>query len=224
MFKPDVEEAVPVLQIMLSALLGVVPQSGNDAAQCRMACGRLSANAGLWLRNDIAGVPFAQCFDLARRAGTTVYGLRAARDEFKERTTTLKTVGATLVRNTALRLSLATEGRIIADMTFVSMEDVDRVKSTLQAEFGEAQDIAADAMDAMTYRALIKLHAAIVAFLVQTARPLPRMLRYRFATVMPSLITAQRLYYDASRADELREENKVVHPAFMPITGRALSA
>jgi prophage DNA circulation protein len=35
---------------------------------------------------------------------------------------------------------------------------------------------------------------------------------------------AYRLYTDASRADDVRDENKVVHPAFCPMTGLALSA
>jgi hypothetical protein len=35
---------------------------------------------------------------------------------------------------------------------------------------------------------------------------------------------SNRLYYDASRADELRAENKVVHPLFMLPTGQALSS
>jgi prophage DNA circulation protein len=60
--------------------------------------------------------------------------------------------------------------------------------------------------------------------LVETARPLPRMLNYRFYLTMPNVVMAHRLYADASRADELRNENKIVHPAFCPRQGRALSA
>jgi prophage DNA circulation protein len=41
---------------------------------------------------------------------------------------------------------------------------------------------------------------------------------------MPTLVMAYRLYADASRGDELRAENKVVHPAFSPAAGLALSA
>jgi prophage DNA circulation protein len=79
-------------------------------------------------------------------------------------------------------------------------------------------------MDQMTYRALVELHAAIIFHMIETARPLPRMLTFKFAEPMPSLQVAHRLYYDAGRADELRTENKVVHPAFMLPTGQALSA
>jgi prophage DNA circulation protein len=76
----------------------------------------------------------------------------------------------------------------------------------------------------MTYRALVELHAAVVFFLTETARPLPRMLQWRFSKIMSTLVLAQRLYYDASRADELREENHIIHPAFGSLSGRALSA
>ena len=49
------------------------------------------------------------------------------------------------------------------------------------------------------------------------------MLDFQFAAIRPTLIQSYRLYADASRADELREENNVVHPAFAPRNGRALS-
>jgi prophage DNA circulation protein len=50
------------------------------------------------------------------------------------------------------------------------------------------------------------------------------MVSYEFAATKPSLVYAYRLYDDASRGDGLRVENKVVHPAFMPRIGRAMSA
>jgi prophage DNA circulation protein len=50
------------------------------------------------------------------------------------------------------------------------------------------------------------------------------MLNFRFVEAGPTLVFAYRLYDDASRGDELREENGVVHPAFAPSFGRALSA
>jgi prophage DNA circulation protein len=49
------------------------------------------------------------------------------------------------------------------------------------------------------------------------------MLAYRFATPRPTLVMSHRLYDTAARADQLREENKMVHPAFAPREGRALA-
>ena len=109
-------------------------------------------------------------------------------------------------------------------MTFVSRQDVDAIKQQLQQPFQDAEEIAADDMDQMTFQALIALHGAVTNHLVATARPLPRMLGFQFFEPLPSLVMAYKLYDDASRCDELREENKVVHPAFCPPTGQALSA
>ena len=79
-------------------------------------------------------------------------------------------------------------------------------------------------MDQMTFQTLVALHGSVTNHLVTTARPLPRMLNFQFFEPLPSLVMAYKLYDDASRCDELREENKVVHPAFCPMTGQALSA
>jgi prophage DNA circulation protein len=50
------------------------------------------------------------------------------------------------------------------------------------------------------------------------------MLNFQFwSPSIPTLIAAYRLYSDAGRADEIRMENKVVHPAFMRPIGKALS-
>jgi len=73
------------------------------------------------------------------------------------------------------------------------------------------------------YRALVELHGALMFHLIETARPLPRLLAFEFAAPLATLLIGYRLYADAGRADELRAENKVVHPAFAPPSGRALS-
>ena len=109
-------------------------------------------------------------------------------------------------------------------MTFVSRQDVNAIKEQLLQPFRDAEEIAADSMDQMTFQTLVALHGATTNHLVATARPLPRMTSFEFFEPLPSLVMAYRLYDDASRCDELREENKVVHPAFCPRLGLALSA
>jgi prophage DNA circulation protein len=108
-------------------------------------------------------------------------------------------------------------------MTFVSRDDVDVVRNTMNNAFLPMEEIAADEMAQDTYQHLVSLHAALAFHLAQTARPLPRMLNYAFYDTYSSLVMGYRLYSDASRGDELRAENKVVHPAFMPRSGRALA-
>jgi prophage DNA circulation protein len=134
------------------------------------------------------------------------------------------TPGAQMIKDSLVQLAFVTQARLIVAMTFVSRTDVDNVRAMINASFAPAEEAMADQMDAMTYRAVLSLHAAITFFLVQTARPLPEMLTYRFSYPRSTLAIAQRLYSDATRADEIKNENMIVHPLFCPMMGRALSA
>jgi prophage DNA circulation protein len=221
-FKDDANEATPILQRALRNLLGAVPTSGLSGSDLRTACGLLSANAEQLLYFDQAGPPLSNCFELARQNGATQSQIEWVRQQTELEAPV--TVGATMVANSIMRLCLVTEGRIIADMTFTSRQDVDAIKLEVNNIFADAEEVAADEMDQMSYRGLVELHAGIIAFMVETARPLPVMLQFSFAQSMPTLTMSNRLYYDASRADELRAENKVVHPLFMLPTGQALSS
>jgi prophage DNA circulation protein len=165
--------------------------------------------------------PLVNCFDLVRQAGRPKSSsIRCVQTESEQP----RTLGGVLVQNSAIYLCLATEARIIAGTTFTSRQDVDALRAALRQPFDGAEEIAADDMDQATFMALIELDAAITNFLVTTARPLPRMIGYQFATSQPSLVIAHRLYQDASRADQIVQENKIVHPAFSPPIGIALSS
>jgi prophage DNA circulation protein len=59
--------------------------------------------------------------------------------------------------------------------------------------------------------------------LATRARELPRLISYDYATVMPALRMAQRAYGDPTRFAELIAENGIVHPAFMPASGKMLA-
>jgi prophage DNA circulation protein len=113
---------------------------------------------------------------------------------------------------------------IISQTNFVSRNDVEYVREQVNAAFSDAAEDVADRMDAMTYRAIVNLHAAIAFYLSETGRPRPRMMSYRFNRPMTTLTVAYRLYADASRADEIRYENKVIHPAFARQEGVALAS
>lgn len=218
----DANEAVPIVDRMLANLVAAVPPAGRIGSQARAAIGDVRANSIKLLMEDAIGPPLDNCFDLTVQSGATLQQLEWVRQQLDLEAPT--TLGATLIKTVGIRFCLAFETFIISNMTFVSRQDVDALKHTIQTPFQEAEEIAADSMDQMTFQALISMHGALVNHLVQTARPLPQMLQFEFAQPMPSLVLAYRLYGDASRADELREENKVVHPAFCPPTGQALSA
>jgi prophage DNA circulation protein len=221
MFKADAEEAAPVVNTTLDALLIWAPTRGRSGSDLRSAIGDIKADVQQLLQNDLIGPPLVECFDLARATGINLAQMDHVRAVAAAQTVMLP--GAITIKDSLIELALAAEGQLIADMTFVSRQDVELTKANINAAFAPVEEEVADLMDAMTYRALISLHAAITFHLYETARPLPQMLNFQFGTSLPTLIIAQKLYADAGRADELRQENKVVHPAFERPTGRALS-
>jgi prophage DNA circulation protein len=221
MIKADATEAAPIMQRAMMTLAGAGSTLGDTGADLRQACGYLTANALKLIQTDTAGPPLADCFEKARKAGFTQAQLANVRSTVvAEKPVSL---GATMIQNSLIEMCLATECRVIALMTFISREDVDLLKLKMNDAFNAMEEIAADDMAQVMYRALVSLHGALMFHLIETARPLPRLLQFEFNPPMSTLTIAHRLYYDASRADELRDENKVVHPAFAPTTGRALS-
>lgn len=222
MKRAEADEAAPIADRMLHALLGTVPAKGRPGSDARTAIGDTRANAYKLCINDALGPPLDNCFDLARQAGSTFEHLNYIRVQIELETPV--SLGGRLVRDAGIRLCLATQCRVIGGMTFVSRQDVNEIKQQLLQPFRDAEEIAADSMDQMTFQTLVALHGAVTNHLVATARPLPRMTSFEFFEPLPSLVMAYRLYDDASRCDELREENKVVHPAFCPRLGLALSA
>lgn len=221
MTRTQINETVAIIRRMLDALLATVPAKGRAGADLRAACGVLRVNAAILLNENTIAKPLGACFEFARQAGATLPQIiRVQQTLAMESPISLP---ATSVTNACLRFALATESMIIARMVFNSREEVDQVKTTMNDGFNAAEEIAADSMDSITYQALISTHAAVTAYLVETARPLPRMLQFYFAQPMSTITVAHRLYYDMTRADQLRAENKVVHPAFMLPKGQALS-
>jgi prophage DNA circulation protein len=223
MNKVAVNEAVPIINRLCANLLTCVDnRTGNPAFVARTAIGELLAQAPQFCWYNSIGQALNTCFGLVRLAGCTIGQMEGVRRELAAEATV--SLGATLIRDFGIQMALAQEAKIIVAMTFSSREDVDALLASIQQPFADAEEIAADSYDPMVYRGLVELHAAIVNYLVQTARPLPTMLTYQFAAPLPSLVISHRLYGDASRYDEVRDENKIVHPAFCPVIGRALSA
>jgi prophage DNA circulation protein len=122
-----------------------------------------------------------------------------------------------------VRLTLATEARIVAYMTFRSREEVDAIAGVMNAAFTQTIEVASDDLDAATYMAMINLHGSVTQHLAVRGRQLPRVINYSYQGVMPSLRMAQRAYADPMRHLELIAENSVVHPAFCPRQGKMLA-
>ena len=122
-----------------------------------------------------------------------------------------------------MRLTLVTEGRIIAFTQFRSREEVDQIAIAMNAAYTETIEVAADDLDQGAYLAMTRNYGDIVQHLSARGRVLPRIVAYNYPMVMPALRMAQRAYVDPSRYQELINENHVVHPAFMPSEGKMLA-
>jgi hypothetical protein len=188
----------------------------------RRAVGDLLAHAERLLCDDIAGEPMADCFEKALLAEVTVVKFAGVLTVTLAETPV--TLGGITTKYALISFCLGVQSRVLADTEFVSRQDVEQVRDRVNQVFAVVEEAAADAMDSTTFQSLVRLHAAVIAHLTETARPLPRILQFRFAQPLPTLVIAYKLYADASRCDELRTENKVVHPAFMLPSGIALSA
>ena len=228
MFKADTEEAVPICARVLIHMLAVTATRGRTGADMRTAIGDFLAYSPSLIQNDLAGPPLADIFDKSVLAGITLAQLDSVRATAAEEAP--QSVGAVLIRNALINFTLATQGKVLLATKFDSYDDAYTMKLNMNAAFAPMEEIAADDMDQMTYQALVRLHAAVTFFLVETARPLPRMLNFQFGAPMPTLVAAYRLYADAGltqgtkvRKHGIRASHKVVHPAFMRPFGKALS-
>jgi prophage DNA circulation protein len=222
MEKPDAVEAEQLVLRLLANLSAAINDKGQAGIEAKVVIGWTAANVLSLLYYDQDGPPIDACFELVRQAGATLPQMDEVRVLLDAETP--QSLGATLVRDLYINFALAQEGKIIGAMEFKSRQDVDDLIIAIQVPFNKAEEVAADSMDAMTYRAIVELRAAIVNHLVSTARPLPSILTYQFAGPLPSLVISQKLYGDASRYDEIRDENKIIHPAFCPPIGQALSS
>jgi len=222
MFRQDALESVPIVNTVLNALLAWTATRGREGADLRAAVGDVKGRGLIYLQTDSIGPHLVECFDLAVAAGITLPQMLQVRTVAASQHAFL--VGAIMVRDAMIELALASSGEIIAGMVFKSRQLVDQTRDAINLAFEAIEETVADDMDSMTYRSLISLHAAIIAHMTETARPLPRMLTFQFGFAQPTLVMAYKLYADAGRANELRAENKVVHPAFTRPRGRALSA
>jgi prophage DNA circulation protein len=219
---PHVREAADIIRVATGLLLATSNnQIGRAGSDLRRACGDMAANAEKYITYNQLAPKLAYCFDQARVTGATMDEFNRIREAVVAESAV--SLIAVLIKQSCVSFCQQQMSNVLAVTTFVSREDVDFVQGEMNDAFDDAEEIAADAMALVTYRSLISLHAAVAFHLYQTARPLPQMLDFQFAAIRPTLIQSYRLYADASRADELREENKVVHPAFAPRIGRALS-
>lgn len=218
------EQAEEVLAIVRRigpvVLSAAVDPRGNRGSALRRAVGMMVADGNM-VDLPTFGFAFNVCTDLARHCGATLTTMdRVRKAAMQESPRGLAAVQTVL---SIVRLTLATEARIIAYMTFRSREEVSEIAGAMNAAFSQTIEVAADDLDAETTMALMRLHGAITKHLADRGRQLPRVITYKYPAVMPALRMAQRAYSNPTRYLELIAENSVVHPLFMPRAGKMLA-
>lgn len=218
-----IREAIAVLTPVLTALANAVVDA-SAGAEFRRALGVLKSDLSNQVESGDVVASLSSLFDLAVRAGTTIDRMERVRVAAQAQTP-FYLMGRVLMAM-SVRLALITETRVISQTVFSSRTDVEALLAQLNAAFGAAEEDASENREAAVYRALVNLHAATVRDLLARSRPLPRMTTYQLARPTSSIRLAQRLYYNAARAEELWRENRkqTPHPLFMRPEGRALSA
>ncbi|WP_246282202.1 hypothetical protein [Paraburkholderia caffeinitolerans] len=104
-----------------------------------------------------------------------------------------------------------------------SADDAASVRDSIVSLIDDEVTTAGDAGDDETYAALRALRTAVIADLNSRGASLPAMTTFSFASSLPALSLASRMYRDASRADEIVAEANPIHPAFMPTSFAALA-
>lgn len=220
--KSEFDEIQDIVQRTMKNLVAFSNKQGQSGAALRRTVGDLVARINIYIADGTFAARLLQCFQLATAAGINLNWMDQVVLQLTKETPTALT--STSVVQNSLIFAIAQEGRIIAATTFVSRDDVDVTMRRMKNWFDIIKDLIADTMSGPGYEAFITLAAGITRYLTDTARPLPRMLRYDIPGTMPALALSNYIYGDGSRSAELRAENKVVHPAFMPRTLRALNA
>jgi prophage DNA circulation protein len=125
---------------------------------------------------------------------------------------------------TARRVALSSLARAAAAYRPVSYQDALALREAVSGAIETEMVAAGDAGDDATYTALRALRVAVVEDLTTRGATLPQMTTMTLPMPLPALTVAQRLYRDASRADEVTAAADVPHPAFLPVTLQVLAA
>jgi prophage DNA circulation protein len=219
----NIAEGVSILTDALTALNGTVTgQLGIPGSDLFFAINDLIAAAETDIRAMALGSPLLAVFEQATATGATLGGMNAVLAELQAAAPT-GPIGVAIV-NATINMTLIEQARILSATTFTSSDDASAAIATNNENYAAAEETVFDSGDTGTYQALVALHGAVTHDLVNRALQLPSLVAYSFARSLPSLVMAWRLYADVSRAGELVAQNKVIHPAFMPASGTALSS
>ncbi len=120
--------------------------------------------------------------------------------------------------------AVAALAQVYANADWVSANDAETARAQLLALLDAQAQAAADAGEDALWHAWSGLIVLAMRDMIARAQALPQLGGYETGVPVPSLVLAQRLYRDASRAGQLEDLNDVAQPLFMPPVGVALAA
>jgi len=211
-----------IIDHICTYMLQMVSAEGEQAAELRRRVGLVRVNGLFYIQQKTFGSRLWDCFDTARTLPITASVVAMVRYQISQEQPA--DMIATLVVETAIIFCLTTECIFITQTEFKSRDDVQVMMDRMSKAFNDAREQAADRMDSLTYENLTTLGGSIINHLNSASLALPRMVRFEYATSWPALTLANLIYQDGSRWQELVDENKAVHPLFMPRSIVGLSA
>ncbi|HBN7019216.1 TPA: DNA circularization protein [Escherichia coli] len=103
-----------------------------------------------------------------------------------------------------------------------SRDEAESVTQRVADQLDSALLVVGDRADDELYSALLTVRSSFIDTMATVSLNLSELMQVSTGRTLPALTLANRLYQDASRADELVQEANVPHPAFMPANMKVL--
>jgi len=168
-------------------------------------------------------------YDKALNLPTTLFNAYSALCDFGTSTSSISTLSSNaLPRTTPARIAqaanrdalnalirvtaIAEAARTASTIDYISYDAAVALMTRLLAAIDAEMLVADDSV----YATLVDLRAAVVKDINTRGANLARIIKYTPVTTEPALVIAQRLYGDATRAEEIIARNNIRHPLFVP--------
>ncbi|MCX5496430.1 hypothetical protein OSH11_17115 [Kaistia dalseonensis] len=217
----EIAEAIALGKLLSDQLLVRGGPRGQSASDLRRAVAAFQTNLETSIRRQTLGSDIVALFAAALSAGISAVVFRNLREVTMA--STARGDLAIWTRTAFRRQALIAETRRWSTVVFSNRDAVEATRAALTVAFDGVIEDASETGEYQIMRDFVTLFTAIQRHLAATAIPLPRVISYATPASLPSLVIAHRLYGDASRRLELVRENRVIHPLFMPVSGRALA-
>jgi hypothetical protein len=225
LIQDQIDEADEFVNGMLDLLQrSVASPLGMPAYGLRAAIGYLRTNVEKSIRQRTIGTDIGACFNAATKAGAIPERLDGVRRYIVDKTfTDYQGIITHFIGGYSLFMCLSVMCQQGLTVVYKSQDEVAIIIARTQVIFQQAKDLAADQTPVEVYNALNKLASTVTRYLAKTKLQLPRVVIYQTATTLPSLALSNLIFRVGDRADEIVDENDIIHPAFCLRELRVLS-